>query len=223
MTDEAMGTATKITIMSGSTFSILGDSYSTFKNHIPEGYGVYYPKPESVADVLTVEDTWWHKLIACHDMRLLVNDSFSGATVCTCVRDAHPASASFVERAHHSFCSEDGLQPDYIFVLGCTNDSWLDREIGQVQYESWTREDLKKVLPAYCYVLNQLSVEYQKSKIVSVINTELHPDIIRGMVLAGEHYGAVTVRLREIDKQNGHPTALGMNQIAEQICAVLDR
>ena len=42
--------------LAGYTFSMLGDSYSTFKGFIPEGYSCYYPKPDSVDDVLRVED-----------------------------------------------------------------------------------------------------------------------------------------------------------------------
>lgn len=205
-----------------STFSILGDSYSTFEGFIPKEYACYYPYPEMVDDVLSVNDTWWHKLINQQGMRLLVNNSYSGTTVCTQVRDGQPLSSSFVERVHHPFCSDDGRQPDYIFLFGCTNDSWLDREIGQVQYEGWTADALKCVLPAYCYVLDQLSTVYQHARIVTVINTELKPEIADGMLLSSDHYGAITVKLHDIDKQHGHPSALGMSQITEQICKVLD-
>ena len=205
----------------GLTFSIIGDSYSTFKGFVPKEYDCYYPNPELVDDVIYVEDTWWGKLINQQGMRLLVNDSYSGATVCTRVREPQPLSSSFVERVHYSFCNDDKLQPDFIFVFGCTNDSWLGREVGQVQYESWTEDDVKCVLPAYCYVLDQLSVVYKKSKIVTVINTEMHPEITKGIMLSSEHYGAITVKLHDIDKQNGHPSALGMSQIADQICEML--
>ena len=207
----------------GRTFSILGDSYSTFKGFVPKEYACYYPNPEMVDNVLSVEDTWWCKLIYQQGMRLLVNDSYSGSTVCTCVRDNQPMSASFVERVHCSFCNDDKLQPDYFFVFGCTNDSWLDREIGQVQYESWTEDDLKSVLPAYCYVLDQLSAVYKKSKIVTVINTGLHPEITKGIILSSDHYGTIVVKLHDIDKQSGHPSALGMSQIADQICEILEQ
>lgn len=71
----------------GLTFSIIGDSYSTFKGFVPKEYDCYYPNPELVDDVIYVEDTWWGKLINHQGMRLLVNDSYSGATVCTCVRE----------------------------------------------------------------------------------------------------------------------------------------
>lgn len=182
----------------------------------------FMPLPK-VDDVLSVNDTWWHKLIEQQEMRLLVNDSYSGTTVCTQVRDGQPLSSSFAHRVNHSFCGDDGQQPDYIFLFGCTNDSWLDREIGQVQFQNWDIDDLKRVLPAYCYVLDQLSATYRNSRIVTVINTDLHSEISQGMMLASDHYGTIAVKLHDIDKQHGHPSALGMKQIAEQVCEALEQ
>ena len=60
------------------TFSILGDSYSTFQGFIPEKNACYYPNKEKVDDVLCVTDTWWYKLAQNKGMRLLVNNSYSG-------------------------------------------------------------------------------------------------------------------------------------------------
>ena len=204
--------------MDKRTFGILGDSYSTFKGWIPEGQSCYYPC-ESVDDVLKVEDTWWYQLAQRNDLQLVCNDSYSGATVCTHTRDGQPFSSAFTERAKISFSGVQ--QPDYIFVFGCTNDSWLERSIGQVMYENRTEEDLKQVLPAYCCILEYLTSRNPYSKVVAIVNTQLHPDISRGIVEAGEHYGASVVVLEDIHKQNGHPTALGMSQIAEQVAAAL--
>jgi hypothetical protein len=210
-------------MLKGRTFSILGDSYSTFKGFVPEGYAYHYPNPESVADVLSVQDTWWCKLVEQKGMRLLVNESFSGATVCTHGREYLPASSSFVARAHNSFCGVNQQEPDYIFAFGGTNDSWLEREIGQVQYGGWNEEDLKRVIPAFCYILHQFAINYKKTKIVTVINTDLHPEIGKGILLLSAHYGAIAVELHDIHKQDGHPTALGMSQITEQICEALEK
>lgn len=204
-------------MLAGKTFSILGDSYSTFRGFIPEGYDCYYPSPQSVSDVLAVEDTWWRKLIRLEGMELLVNNSYSGSTVCTQVREHHPASASFVARAECDFCDDGGNSPDYLFVFGSTNDSWIEREIGQVQFEGRTQKDLRKVLPAFCHVLERLGVKYPETRLVAVINTGLNPAIGEGLLLAAAHYGAIPIQLENIDKQNGHPTALGMGQIARQI------
>ena len=204
--------------LNGASFGVLGDSYSTFQGHIPEGNCCYYPRAD-VDDVLQVEHTWWHQLMTKHNMTLLVNDSYSGATVCTNTRDGQPFSSAFTERAKRSFSGEN--KPDYIFLFGCTNDSWLERAIGQVKYENRTEEDLKQVLPAYCFCLEYLTTHNPGTKIIAMVNTGLHKDIHNGIMDAGIHYGVSIVVLDNIDKQHGHPTALGMRQIAEQVEAAL--
>ena len=50
--------------MSLGNVLILGDSYSTFKDYIPEGYAAYYgPELHPESSVFEVSDTWWHQLI----------------------------------------------------------------------------------------------------------------------------------------------------------------
>lgn len=209
---------TEKTPLSGCTFGILGDSYSTFQGHIPEGNECYYPC-EHVDDVLQVEHTWWHRLMKRNDMKLLVNDSYSGATVCTNTRDGQPFSSAFTERAKRSFSGDVKL--DYIFLFGCTNDSWLERTIGEPKFEDWTDEDLFQVLPAYSFILDYLKKNNPQTKVVAVLNTGLHPQIHAGVLAEANHYGVTAVVLEDIDKQCGHPSALGMDQIAQQIEAVL--
>ena len=207
--------------MSQRTFGILGDSYSTFQGYIPEDYIYYYPAPDRVDDVLQVEDTWWHILMQRNDMQLVRNNSYSGSTVCTHVRENHPKSGSFVARAKDYFSGD--VRMDDIFIFGGTNDSWLDRPAGQLQFDDWKEADLRQVLPAYCYVLDHITKQNPQSKIIAVVNTELHPEIHNGILDAANHYGVTAVVLTDIDKQNGHPSALGMRQIADQIGSALNK
>ena len=203
------------------TFGILGDSYSTFKGWIPEGNRRYYPFTEEVADVLTVEQTWWHLLMQKRGLQLVINDSYSGATVCEDVRVGYPPESAFTARAVRSFSARaEKLQ--YIFLFGCTNDDWFGKTPGQLQFENWTAEDLQRILPAYCYVLNHLAKENPETHIIVIINTGLSQSLADSMMQAAQHYGAHIVALHHIDKQNGHPTALGMTQIADQVDRALD-
>ena len=206
------------TVLAGRNFGILGDSYSTFRGYIPEGQECYYPSA-NVKDVLQVEDTWWHQLMVRHGMKLPVNDSYSGATVCTHTRESQPFSSAFTQRAIKSFSADQKL--DYIVVFGGTNDSWLKRTVGQPKFADWTEEDLFQVLPAYCFVLDHITRHNPHSKVIAVLNTGLDPVMHQGMLTAAAHYGVAPVVLENIDKQCGHPTALGMTQIANQIEAVL--
>lgn len=201
------------------TFGVLGDSYSTFQGWIPDGNNCYYPVPARVDDVLRVEDTWWHQLMQRTNMKLAVNDSFSGGMICTDVLEKLPKEASFIVRAEYSF---SGAVPmDYIFVFGGTNDSWFDRTVGQVKFADRTEEDLKQVLPACCEMLEYLLQHNPQSKVIVLLNEGLKPEIHNGICCAAAHYGVMIVELYDIDKQNGHPSAAGMQKIAEQVEAVL--
>ena len=204
------------------TFGILGDSYSTFQGYIPEGNRYYYPRPEAVEDVLRVEQTWWHQLMKKRNLRLLINESYSGATVCEHNREDLPEDSCYTKRAIRAFGPENTEKCDIIFLFGCTNDSGECREVGELQYENWSVGDLRKVLPAYCYTIDVLKTYNPDATLVAIVNTSLNKEMRAGMIQAGEHYGIINVVLQNISKQNGHPTALGMTQIAEQVDAVLD-
>ena len=65
------------------TVAILGDSYSTFDGYIPEGNACwYFTTPQGENDVVAVEQTWWHQFCREGGYELVLNESYSGATVC---------------------------------------------------------------------------------------------------------------------------------------------
>ncbi len=69
--------------MSFNNVMILGDSYSTFKGYIPDGYAIYYSEEETdKTDVRNVTETWWHQLISETNSTLVLNNSWSGSTIC---------------------------------------------------------------------------------------------------------------------------------------------
>ena len=65
--------------------SILGDSYSTFKDWVPDGAITWYGDPTrdvwEVNDVHEVTNMWWHLLITSLNADLCVNNSYSGTTI----------------------------------------------------------------------------------------------------------------------------------------------
>lgn len=66
----------------GKTVSILGDSVSTYWGSNPPGYPVFYEGNQCfLAQMYSVEDTWWMKLLKGAGGRLLVNGSYSGSLV----------------------------------------------------------------------------------------------------------------------------------------------
>ena len=205
--------------------SILGDSYSTFAGYIPSHQKFYYPRPETVADVLHVSETWWHMLATRRNYHILINDSYSGSTVCIHTREGQPLESAFIVRMKKTLSAQGigGEKPDIIFIFGCTNDSFLDRNVGQLQYENWSEDNLMQVLPAYCYMLDFVTKENPQALIVTIINDILNPELHDGMVCASEHYHTLCVNLKDVDKTSRHPTKLGMLQIFEQVDQALDK
>lgn len=197
---------------------IMGDSYSTYSGYNPEGYHCYYSDERQDAPIVKgVERTWWSILVKENNLNLVLNDSFSGSTVCNTVREALSVESSFVSRIDkyisESFFTKNEI--DTMFIFGGTNDSWINSPIGNLQYSNWTAEDLKFVLPAFCYLL-QKAKEVVKNVIV-ILNTNLKPEITNGFIEACEKNGVKYLALKDIDKENGHPTELGMKQISEQV------
>ena len=201
---------------------IFGDSYSTFKDWIPQGYAFYYPPSiERWPMIDKVSDTWWHSLISETNSTLLLNESWSGSTVGYTSYDGKDTSktSSFITRLRKleadGFFKENKI--DTVFVFGATNDSWSDAPVGENKYENRTERDLYFVLPAVCEFLEKLNENLPKARIIFIINCGLKNEITTGIKNACEHYGIETVSLSDIDKKSDHPTVPGMKQIKEQV------
>ena len=203
---------------------IMGDSYSTYKGYIPDGYHAYYSDVRAEAPIVRgVEKTWWNILAKEKNLNIVVNDSFSGSTVCNTVRENHTVDVSFVSRID-KYISEKFFEQNKIntmFIFGGTNDSWINCPIGELKFSDWSADELKCVLPAFCYVITRAK-EVAENTLV-IINTKLKQEITEGVIEACEKIGVGYLCLNEIDKENGHPTELGMKQISEQIAECLDK
>ena len=204
---------------------IIGDSYSTFENCVPNGYDVWYYLNNSNdrTDVIQKEQTWWSQLISETDSTLVLNESFSGTTVCNTERPTIPQT-SFIIRLQRlidgGFFKDNAI--DTVFVFGGTNDSWIDAPLGEIEYENFNENNLKEVFPAFAYLIKTLQTVAPTAKIVSVINCDIKQEIIEGFEKISRHYGVASVTLQNIGKQNGHPNQAGMTQIKDQILAVLN-
>lgn len=205
---------------------IIGDSYSTFAGYIPEGYAPYYTNEPGGTDVCHVEETWWYQLQAETDCRILLNNSWSGSTICyTGYNDVDCSqSSSFIYRLNclieQDFFLEN--QVDTILIFGGTNDSWAGVEKGKLQYGSWTKADLYKVLPAVSFLMHRLQTAAPKANIYWMVNTGLHRKIRKGMLEACDHYKIQPICFRRINKTNGHPTIKGMKDIKNTLIASVE-
>ena len=206
---------------------IFGDSYSTYRGYIPEEYATYYADEIfKNTDVNRVEQTWWHRVVTHGGANLVMNNSWSGSTIGYTGYGGVNCSetSSFICRFRklkaEGFFEKNTL--DTIFVFGGTNDSWCGAPTGIPKYEGFTEADLFLALPAASYFLKELRDTVPSAQIAVVINTGLKPALVEVFKTACERFGLSCVELSDIDKLGGHPTILGMSQIAEQIVKTLD-
>lgn len=200
----------------GKTFSVLGDSYSTFVGCVcPDTNYVWYT-PEELrrgnTDVDSASQMWWSILADKLGMRMLQNNSFSGATVCNRGYDgADYSDRSFITRQ----CNLP--QSDYVFIFGGTNDSWAGAPVGSYDHSVFAPDSLYTFRPAMSLLLARLRESQPGAEIVVVVNSQLRSEITESMMSIADHYGATCVNLYDIDKRCGHPTKAGQASIARQV------
>lgn len=141
-------------------FSIMGDSISTFEGVTPKGYNVFYTKSRKLeSGIITIDDTWWGRVIKAIGGGILVNNSWSGSLVCKhpqCEIESYGASD-----ARTSALGENGKTPDVIMVYIGTND-WgynmpIDSQSG--------KEDLSIFRVAYNTMLRKIKKNYPKAEV----------------------------------------------------------
>ena len=196
----------------------MGDSYSTYEGYIPEGYNFYYSDIREEKPIIEgVEKTWWKMLAKENNFNIILNDSFSGSTICNTVRETLSVESSFVSRIdkyiEEKFFSKHKINT--MFIFGGTNDSWIDAPIGNLKYSDFTVDELKCVLPAFCYLIGRAR-EFVESIIV-ILNSDIKEEITNGFIEACEKCQIKYLCLKDIDKENGHPTEAGMKQILNQV------
>lgn len=220
--------------MSFGNVFILGDSYSTFEGWIPEGYSFFYSKNgvrmmdgKSIDEnekVCKAEQTWWHMLVTESNSSLVLNNSWSGSTICNTGYGGNDSSSfSFITRIDKLI--KDGFfeknKIDTFFVFGGTNDSWAEAPMGELQFVDWQADDLYKAIPAFCYLLDTLKNKLPDVRPVVLINTGLKPEIEENYIEGCKKYGVEFVKFESIHKWDGHPTLTGMKQIKDKILEIL--
>lgn len=206
----------------GKTFSVLGDSYSTFVGAVtPDTNYVWYTPQElehNCTDVDSVSQIWWSIVADSLHMQLLQNNSFSGATVCNRGYNGDDYSdRSFITR-------QDNLpKSDYIFIFGGTNDSWAGAPVGTYDYDCFDADSLYTFRPAMALLLSRLRTAQPNAHIFVLINSQLRDEITESLMAIADHYDATYVTLYDIAKQCGHPTQKGQQAIAHQLIRSLRR
>ena len=210
------------------TFSIIGDSYSSFKGYMANANAAtWYPASDhnfdDTNDVENVEQTWWYKFANNYKSRLLENNSWSGSAISY---DGY--SEGLEDGKETSFIQRMNMltTPQLILVYGGTNDSWVasdtkrDDFLGEYKYSDFSESDFIYFRPALAYLLDKLKHKHIGAKIIFMLNSYLG-DIKVSVHEICEHYGVDVCEISNIDLAHSHPTENGMTSIAEQLIRFL--
>ncbi len=100
------------------SYSILGDSISTFEGVTPEGFTLFYNGERlEKSGVTTPGDTWWGHVIKALAGELVADNAWSGSMV---EGAGFPAASS--EKRARAILGPDGAQPDAVLVFIGIND-----------------------------------------------------------------------------------------------------
>ncbi len=203
---------------------ILGDSYSTFEGYIPEGYSSYYydGRTDVGNDVIKVEQTWWWQLFQEKNLKLVLNCSYSGTAIChTGYEGKDWKDISFITRfdrlLNENFFEKNDV--DTLIIFGGTNDSWANVPVGELNFDNLESQNMYESLPAILYLTTKVHTLVQKGvKVYFIINGTEIKDVIKNAIkTCCDKFGIKTIEIGDFDKHLGHPTIVGMKQVAEQI------
>ena len=142
-------------------FSILGDSMSTLSGYSVPDYAAYYDLARGLeSGVFAPSDTWWGQVIDYLHGELLVNNSFSGSTVCWDRQYEIPSYGCSEERT--SALGSCGRNPDVIMIFMGLNDWGRGASITAGQDNV---DDLTVFPIAYRHMIEQLRSRYPDAEI----------------------------------------------------------
>jgi len=223
------------------TFSVMGDSISTYQGYNPVGYYAFFPENGDVTDVA---DTWWKQVADDLELTLFVNGSSSGATVAGDSTGTEDPQCGCNELRTGGLAGSEGVCPDRIIVYLGANDMIQGVPLGDNDGTKPVEEgEVTAFSDAYTLMLDKLQKKYPLAKIYCCT---LHPmgnygtqtpyvEFVNGAGLTAKDYGEVIAgiagnrglsvidlydcgikveNLQEMTSDGVHPTAAGMHCIA---------
>lgn len=197
------------------TYSVLGDSISTFQGYTPAAGVFYGPGSRVRGGVASAEDTWWMQVIRGRGGKLLVNDSWAGSTVS---EEGHFPAVS-PQRLRR--LGREGWSPDCILVFTGLND-WLlyvDPAHFAAEYRRMLHT-MRQMYPAASICCGTFPGGTLSSSPtaapIGAMRQEAYNRAIRAAVReAGCHLADLAARKSPYESIDGtHPTRRGMTQLA---------
>lgn len=230
--------------LAGTTFSILGDSISTFQGSNPVGYYAFFPDNGEVEEV---EDTWWQRVADDLELTLYVNGSSSGATVAGDSTGTEDPQCGCNELRTNDLSGPAGACPDRVVIFLGTNDMLKAIPLGDNDGTELVEEgEVETFSDAYTLMLDKVQANYPLAEIycctllpvgdygtetpyVEFVNSKQLTSADYGEVIAGiaesrelpvidlSACGITIENLQEMTSDGVHPTAAGMECIAEAV------
>lgn len=145
------------------TISIVGDSISTFKGAIPEGYYDFFPENGTVG---SIKETWWRQAFEELNLELCVNASSSGATCAGDSTSAENPQVGCDEFRTGGLADAEGNAPDIILVYMGTNDLLESIPMGSNDGTTQVGEGvIANFSDAYTLMLDKLRAKYPQAQI----------------------------------------------------------
>lgn len=145
------------------TISIVGDSISTFKGAIPEGYYDFFPENGTVG---SIKETWWRQAFEELNLELCVNASSSGATCAGDSTSAENPQVGCDEFRTGGLADAAGNAPDIILVYMGTNDLLESIPMGSNDGTTQVSDGvIANFSDAYTLMLDKLRTKYPQAKI----------------------------------------------------------
>ena len=145
------------------TISIVGDSISTFKGAIPEGYYDFFPENGTVG---SIQETWWRQAFEELGLELYVNASSSGATCAGDSTSVENPQVGCDELRTGNLTDAAGNAPDIILVYMGTNDLLESIPMGDNDGTAQVGEGvIANFSDAYTLMLDKLRAKYPQAQI----------------------------------------------------------
>lgn len=226
------------------SFSILGDSISTFQGYIPQGYYDFFPFHGEVGEV---EDTWWQIVAGDLELALYVNGSSSGATVAGDSTGTENPQCACNEFRTGDLAGPEGACPDRIIVYLGTNDLMESVPLGNNDGTGTVTDgEIDTFSDAYTLMLEKLQANYPSAQIYCCTLLQVgkhgtqtpYEQRVNGQQLTAADYGEVIAQiaenkglsvidlyncgitienLQEMTSDGVHPTPAGMRRIAAAV------
>ncbi|MBQ9494194.1 MAG: SGNH/GDSL hydrolase family protein [Treponema sp.] len=207
------------------TFSVMGDSISSFAGTVPEEYETCYPHED--ADIKSYDDMWQTLFAKKTGRKLLCSDAYSGSRVSE--TGTRPVWSAFISDRRIA-----RLKGDEVIIFGGTND-FGQRESGAVPlsvfkdaYKTLIRK-LRDALPEavlyFCVPLSRLDWEAEEKNNAGWTQVQLQ-DTIRTIVREAQRtdraihvFDLSEISVAGLLFDGLHPNKGGMEAIATYMAA----